>query len=94
MKDKSKSDLYKQVQRFAEVTKVLLASGKMKRAKLCLQIAEDIFVNGTNEIKNVISNIYVFSVSSYMEINHCDIHGLLPYNLQKEYYNQVNASGI
>ncbi len=52
MKDKSKPNIYRQAQHFADVTKMLLAKGKINRAKKCLQIAEDIFNKGTSEIKN------------------------------------------
>lgn len=94
MKVKSKPNIYKQAQHFADVTKKLIAKGNIARAKKCLQKAEHIFNNGTSEIKNVISNIYVFSVSSFMEIHHCSIKELLPQSLHNEYYKQVNASGI
>ena len=94
MKAKSKSNIYMQAQRFADVTRMLIAKGNIIRAKKCLQIAEDIFVNGTSEVKNVISNIYLYSVSSFMEIHHCNVKGLLPTNLKIENYKQVNASGL
>lgn len=94
MKENSKSNIYKQTQRFADVTKKLIQLGHIKLAKRCLLEAENIFKNGTTEIRNVISNIYVFSISSYMELHHCNIKELLPPNLQIEYYKQVNASGI
>lgn len=94
MKGKTTTNNYKQAQRFADVTKVLIARGNMQRAKQCLQIAEDLFNNGTSEIKNVISNVYLFSVSSFIETHHCSIKNLLPNFLQREYYKQVNSSGI
>lgn len=94
MKTQSKPNIYKQAQHFADVTKILLSNGNISRAKKCLQIAEEIFVNGTSEVKNAISNIYLYSVSSFLEIHHCNIKGLLPINLKNEYYKQVNASGL
>jgi hypothetical protein len=94
MKAKSKPNIYKQTQHFADVTKMLIAKGNIHRAKKCMQIAEEIFVNGTSEIKNAILSIYLHSVSSFMEIHHCNIKGLLPTNLKNEYYKQVNASGL
>ncbi len=94
MNTKSKPNIYKQAQNFADVTKTLIAKGNINRAKKCLQIAEEIFVNGTSEVKNAISNIYLYSVSSFMEIHNCNIKGLLPASLQKEYIKQVNASGL
>jgi hypothetical protein len=94
MKAKSKPNIYRQAQHFADITKRLIASGNIHRAKKCLQIAEDIFVNGTAEVKNVITNIYLHSVSGFMEMHHCNIKGLLPGNLKNEYYKQVYASGL
>lgn len=94
MKVHEKPNIYTQAQRFADVTKALIVSGNVQRAKRCLQKAENIFNSGTSEIKNVISNVYLFSVSSFMELHRCNIKGLLPNSLQKEYYKQVNTSGL
>jgi len=94
MKGKTKPSIYNQAQRFANLTKTLIMKGKIQRAKRCLQKAEFMFNNGTSEIKNAISNVYLFSISSFMEMHHCNIKGLLPSSLQAEYYKQVNASGV
>lgn len=93
MKNKSKQTLYTQMQRFADVTKNLIKTGNIHRAKLCLQKAEEIFNKGTSEIKNAIVNVYVFSVSTFMEIHHCNIRNLFPESLQSEYKKQINTSG-
>lgn len=87
-------NIYVQAQRLADITKKLIQSGHIKLAKRCLQEAETIFKNGTSEIKHAISNIYIFSISSFMELHHCNIKELLPPSLQIEYYKQANASGI
>ena len=89
----SDRNIYQQMQRFAEVTKTLIIQGNIGRAKKCLKIAEGIFNNGTAEIKNAVSNVYVFSVTSFMEIHHCNIRNLFPESLQSEYRKQVNTSG-
>jgi flagellin-specific chaperone FliS len=94
MINKSRKNIYKQAQRFADVTKELIATGNMNRARKCLQKAEDIFISGSEEVQNAISNIYLYSVSCFMETHHCNIKSLLPSNLQNEYYKQVNAPGI
>lgn len=90
----STPSIYKQAQHFADVTKLFLAFGNIHRAKKCLQRAEEIFVNGTAEVKNAISNVYLYSVSTYLELHRCNIKELLPNNLRNEYYKQVNASGV
>ena len=94
MKQKKNPNIYKQVQRLADVTKKLIISGNIPRAKRCMQVAEDLLFNGNKEIKNAIVNVYVFSVSSFMELRNCKIKGLFPKGLQTEYHKQVNRSGI
>ncbi|MBX3107124.1 hypothetical protein SDC9_50770 [bioreactor metagenome] len=87
-------NIYKQAQRFADVTKSFIISGNIRRAIRCMQVTENLFTKGNIEIQNAISNVYVFSVSSFMEIHHCSIRNFFPKNLQNEYYKQVNTSGI
>lgn len=94
MKNKSNQYINSQMQRFADVTKTLIMTGNIARAKRCLEKAEDIFNNGTSEIKNAMTNVYVFSVSTFMEPHHCNIRDLFPESLRSEYRKQVNASGI
>ena len=94
MKTKSTPNIYKQAQRFANLTKTLIATGKINRAKRCFLYAENAFIHGTSEIKNLISNVYLYSVSSFMEINHYNFQEFLPENLKNEYHRQVNASGL
>ncbi len=57
--------IYKQAERFAETTKTAIISGNITRAKKCLSLAERLFISGSNETKNAISNVYVFSVSTF-----------------------------
>lgn len=91
MKNNSNQNIYQQMQRFAAVTKTLIIQGNIGRAKKCLKTAEEIFNKGTAEIKNAVSNVYVFSVTSFMEIHHCNIRNLIPESLQQEYQKQVNS---
>ena len=86
--------VYKQAERFAEITKKAIISGNINRAKKCLALAERLFETGSNETKNAISNVYVFSVSSFMELHHCTISNLFPKSLKAEYIKQINASGV
>ena len=94
MKKKSDKHIYAEMQRFANITKTLIMQGNMERVKHCLQVAEEIYIHGTNKIKNVVSNVYVFSVSCHMEINHIDAKEMFPTHLKKEYIQQLNTSGI
>ena len=80
------------MQRFADVTKTLIIQGNIGRAKRCLNTAEEIFNKGTAEIKNVVSNVYVFSLTSFMEMHHCSIKNLFPESLKSEYQKQISSS--
>lgn len=86
--------IYKQAERFAEITKKAIISGNINRAKKCLAVAETLFETGNNETKNVISNIYVYSVSSFMEVKNCSISNLFPKTLKAEYIKQINTSSV
>ncbi len=93
MKNTVKSASAQAVQ-FAEITKNLLRKGNVLRAKKCLVIAEQLLTTGSAETKTAISNIYVFSVSTFMEVHRCTIANFFPPLLKKEYTAQVNASGV
>ncbi|RKS03297.1 MULTISPECIES: DUF7674 family protein [unclassified Flavobacterium] len=86
--------IYKQAERFAEITKSAIVSGNIERAKKCLALAERLFTTGSSETKNAISNVYVFSVSTFMELRHCSISNLFPQSLKAEYLKQINTSGV
>ncbi|AIN74529.1 hypothetical protein LIT13_01095 [Flavobacterium psychrophilum] len=86
--------VYKQAERFAEITKKAIITGNITRAKKCLDLAERLFATGSHETKNAISNVYIFSVSSFMELRHCSISNLFPKLLKAEYIKQINTSGV
>lgn len=86
--------IYKQAERFAEITKSAIISGNIHRAKKCLALAERLFATGSNQTKIAISNVYVYSVSSFMEVRGCSISNLFPLALKQEYLRQINTSGV
>ena len=86
--------IYKQAERFAEITNKAIISGNISRAKKLLAVAENLLETGSNETKNVISNVYVYSVSSFMELRHCSISNLFPKALRAEYIKQINATSV
>ncbi|MBA9073887.1 hypothetical protein GGR22_002054 [Flavobacterium gossypii] len=86
--------LIKKMERLAEITISSLQLGKMARTKRCLALAEELLVKGNVEMKNAITNVYLFSVSHYMEMNRLKISQLLPISLHKEYVKQINTSGV
>ena len=79
------------MQRFADVTKTLIMHGNIARAKKCLSVAENLLETGSNEMKNAVSNVFVYSVSSFMELHKCNIKNLFPDSLNMEYRKHVNA---
>ena len=87
-------NIYKQAERFADLTKALIITGNISRAKKCFAVAEQLFETGSNETKNAISNVFLFSVSCFMELHKCNIRDLFPKSLQAEYTKQVCTSGI
>lgn len=93
MKDKI-NNIYKQAEHFADITNKAIISGNISRAKKLLSVAEKLLENGNNETKNVISNVYLYSVSTFMEIRHCSISNLFPNALKAEYIKQINATSV
>lgn len=79
---------------FAEITKSCIKQGNIARAKKCLDMAELLFNAGSTETKNAIGTIYVFSVSTFMELKSCSVANLFPPFLKKEYIAQINTSGV
>ena len=79
------------MQRFAEVTKTLIINGNIERAKRCLKTAEEVFNRGTTPIQNAITNVYVFSVTTFMEMHNCNIKNLFPENLKTAYLKQIDG---
>ncbi|WP_100433661.1 hypothetical protein [Flavobacterium sp. 1] len=86
--------IYEKAERFAEITKTAIITGNINRAKKCLGLAEQLFESGSSETKNAITNVYIFSVSSFMELRHCSISNLFPKSLKAEYIKQINTSGV
>ncbi|HRI33202.1 MAG TPA: hypothetical protein PLD02_05580 [Saprospiraceae bacterium] len=94
MKSKNIPNVYKQAQRFANLTKELIVSGNNRITKNCLHKAEYLFVIGTNEMKNAIVNVYVFSVTNFMELHHTNIPHFLQKTLNSEYQKLIYSSRI
>ncbi len=93
MKNQIKTVAAKAVQ-FADVTKGFIRVGDIAKAKKCLDMAELLFLTGSAETRNAIANIYLNSVSTFMEVRNCTVSRLFPPTLRKEYISQINASGV
>ncbi|MFA6150141.1 MAG: hypothetical protein WC716_02395 [Chitinophagaceae bacterium] len=93
MKDKSNQNNFRKMQRLVNITENFLLSGNIVRAKRCFTIAEELLSRGSAEMKCAVSNVFVYSVSSFMEFHHFKISTFFPQTLQKEYYSQIYCSG-
>jgi len=91
MRKKVTKGIYKQIQKFADLTRTMIVRGDMPRVKRCFDIAENLFVNGNRQTKNAISNVYLYSVSGTLELNHINTEKLFPSALKAEYIKQINA---
>lgn len=86
--------VYRQTERFADLTKKLITTGNIPRVKRCLSHAEHLMKTGSVETRSMITGMYLHSVSAFMEIRGCRIAGLFPQALQAAYVKQINASGV
>ncbi|MFT3796744.1 hypothetical protein [Flavobacterium sp.] len=86
------NNVYGQAYRFAEITKNFIKTGHVARAKKCLAVAERLYVQGNTQTKAIISNTYLFSVTTFLELRNCRIADLLPTSLRAEYIKEINAT--
>lgn len=91
MKRKISRGIYKQMQKFADLTQAMIVRGNISRAKKCFAIAENLFINGNKETQTAISNVYLYSVSGMLELKHFNTEQVLPNALKREYIKQINA---
>ncbi len=91
MKRKISRGIYKQMQKFADLTQTMIVRGNISRAKKCFAVAENLFINGNKETQRAISNVYLYSVSGMLELKHFNTEKILPNALKKEYIKQINA---
>ena len=82
------------MQAFASLTKEYMIQGNIERVKKCIQIVEEMYLNGNHEVKNAISNVYLYSVTAFLEMHRYNIRQVLPQTLQVEYYKQINTSDL
>jgi hypothetical protein len=94
MKFRKKRSIYLQMQAFASLTKEFMIQGNMERVKKCIQVVEELYTNGNHEVKNAISNVYLYSVTAFLEMHRYNIKKMLPVTLQQEYYKQINTADL
>ncbi|TDE17068.1 DUF7674 family protein [Dyadobacter psychrotolerans] len=91
MKTGNYSSIYNRMQRMAELTVTMVLAGKIARACKCLDAAEKLFLSGSYQTRNAVINVFLYDLSSILELHHCNVKMLLPASLQKEYIKQNNA---
>lgn len=87
----SENGIYRKAAFYADLTKRLIIHGQLLRVKKCLAVAEKIFSQGNAEMKNAVINVYMFSLISFLERQHCNIRDLLTGELKDAYIKQLNA---
>jgi len=91
MKNRSNNSVYDQMQRMAELTIAMVLAGKLQRAKKFINAAEKLFLSGNYQSRTAVSNVYLYDVTTILELHHYNVQTLLPQSLQKEYTKQSNA---
>lgn len=84
------TNVFKNAERFAEITKKALIAGNVQRAKKCIRVAEKLFVTGSTETRGIIANVYLYSIASFLKVKHCTISNLFPEALKIEYAKQCH----
>lgn len=87
--------LYKTIDCFSAYTKELIRQGNLPLVKNCFTTAEYLLEEGTANVKSAIENLYVFSVTSFLDITGAvskQVKELLPAHIHAEYKKQVGHS--
>jgi hypothetical protein len=94
MKTDNVQTINQRLQDLASKTKANLADKNIEAARNYISQVEKEYHSGDKHLRNLIANIYIFSVSTYLECHDLDLFNLFPLSFIKEYYSQVNASGL
>ncbi|MBO9563246.1 MAG: hypothetical protein J7621_10745 [Niastella sp.] len=89
-------DVYKSVQCFSDYTKQAVEDHNFNLAQKCFHVAEGLYRDGDAIVKNVIENVFVFSITSFMpkdRIQKLILQSIIPASLYTVYVKQVMGSG-
>ncbi len=95
MRNSHQKSIYKRMQKFADLTNIMIADRNIERIKRAFAIAEDFLRTGNNELKNAVLNVYLYSISSTLEFQGEEGRQLLdhfPTLLRQAYHRQTIAS--
>jgi hypothetical protein len=87
--------LYKSIQYFSDYTRHAIQDHNFVLAKKCFHLAESIYRNGDNMVKNAIENNFVFSFTSFMPHDRVEkliLKSIIPVSLYTLYIKQVMGS--
>jgi len=90
----SECNINKIIDRFAGYTIDLIKKGNLPAIKNCFSAADQMLADGSNEVKQAIENVYVFSISIFFDMAHAvskQVKELLPEHLMEEYHKQVGC---
>lgn len=88
------SNAYKSLGCLAKFTKKCAETGNMVKLKACFSVAETLLHKGNNIVKSAVENVYVFFISSLIEITspiQNQITKMLTGNLKIAYQKQTMA---
>jgi hypothetical protein len=87
-------NIYNVLLSFANYTKNCANVGNTKKLSSCFKVAEKLLNKGNNIVKSAMENVYVFSVSSLLEIVSPiqeQVKKMFPENLKIAYTKQIIA---
>lgn len=87
------ASIYTTVNKLFEVTSILAHQNKFKAVKRCMQVAEELLLEGDKRISNAVCTIYVFRMGMLLDKRDARaevIHYLIPRALRAEYQRQLN----
>lgn len=87
-------NIYQKVQRLTQITRDLILKGRTNRARKCCIIAQNLYTKGDVQARNAVANLFVFSVSSLLELEHQNPRHWFATPLYGEYLKQINSSGV
>jgi hypothetical protein len=85
-------NIYKALQAFACYTKRCAELGNINKLNFCFTIADKLIIKGNNEVISAMKNVYIFSVSSLIELAspiQKQIQSMFPENLKNAYRRQI-----
>ena len=89
-------DMYKSVQYFSDFTRHAVQDHNFNLARKCFALAEKLYRQGDNLVRNTIENTFVFAFTSFMPNDRVEkliLKSIIPASLYTVYIKQVTGSG-